>query len=132
MSELPHVLVAEDDADMRGLLATELERAGYRVTTVADGGEAAEILELSELADTELHGVVLDIRMPEATGVELLRWLRGEARRIPVVLISGCIEGVEAVGATNDAVVLAKPFSRAALASAIEESRRLVFRGGAP
>ncbi len=129
MNEQPHVLVAEDDADMRTLLATELERAGYRVTAVVHGGEAAELLELWGLADGDLHAVVLDIRMPEATGTELLRWLRQDSRRIPVVLISGCIDGVEVFGATNDAVVLAKPFSRAALASAIEESRRLVSRG---
>lgn len=108
---------------MRSLLESELARAGYRVTAAADGREAAELLELQGLADDDLHGVVLDVRMPENDGVELLRWLRADGRRIPVVLISGCTDGLEPLASSLGAVVLGKPFTRSALVAAIEASR---------
>lgn len=123
MDEPPHLLVAEDDPDLRSTLESELQRVGYRVTTVEDGGAAAELLELHGLSDEDLHAVVLDVRMPETSGVELLRWLRDDRRRIPVVLISGCIDGLGPLAREMNAVLLAKPFSCAALVAAIDVAR---------
>lgn len=125
---IPHLLVAEDDAEFRQVLADELVRCGYRVTTADHGGAAAELLELVGLADAELHALVLDVRMPEASGLELLRWLRDDAREIPVVLMSGCIAGLVPVADDLRAVVLPKPFSCAELVRAIEGARAAVAR----
>ena len=125
LTNRPHLLVAEDDDAMRATLESELSRAGFRVTVAACGREAAELLELHELADGELHALVFDVRMPESGGIELLRWLREDGRKLPVVLISGCIDGLESLAESLGAVLLAKPFSRSALTEAIAASRRL-------
>ncbi|CAN5197039.1 hypothetical protein BH09MYX1_BH09MYX1_09260 [soil metagenome] len=123
----PHVLLAEDDPQLRGLLEDELRRGGFPVTAAADGGVATELLELGELADGELHAVILDVNMPEASGIEIVAWLRSDARRIPVVIMSSVTEGLEEAGRAYGAVVLSKPFSIAQLETAVVEARVLAL-----
>jgi len=79
------VLVADDEEDIRALVAFRLERAGYEVITAADGEEALT------LATTLLPDlVVLDMMMPKATGLEVTRSLRelDETKEIPVILLT--------------------------------------------
>jgi DNA-binding response OmpR family regulator len=81
----PLVLVADDEEDIRALVAFRLERAGYEVITAADGEEALT------LATTRLPDlVVLDMMMPKATGLEVTRSLRelDETKEIPVILLT--------------------------------------------
>ena len=83
--ETPLVLVADDEEDIRALVAFRLERAGYEVITAADGEEALT------LATTLLPDlVVLDMMMPKATGLEVTRSLRelDETKEIPVILLT--------------------------------------------
>ena len=83
--ETPLVLVADDEEDIRALVAFRLERAGYEVITAADGEEALT------LATTRLPDlVVLDMMMPKATGLEVTRSLRelDETKEIPVILLT--------------------------------------------
>jgi DNA-binding response OmpR family regulator len=83
--ERPLVLVADDEEDIRSLMAFRLERAGYEVITAADGDEALR------LATTRLPDlIVLDIMMPKATGLEVTRSIREQAatKDIPVILLS--------------------------------------------
>ena len=71
--ETPLVLVADDEEDIRALVAFRLQRAGYDVITAADGAEALT------LATTRLPDlIVLDMMMPKATGLEVTRSLRGQ------------------------------------------------------
>jgi DNA-binding response OmpR family regulator len=83
------ILVAEDDAELRGLIAGALRRDGHDVVQAADG---TEILEL--LAATISDGVapfdliVTDVRMPGWTGLDLLAGLRNHAFGPPVVLMT--------------------------------------------
>ncbi len=79
------VLVADDEEDIRALVAFRLERAGYEVITAADGEEALT------LATTRLPDlIVLDMMMPKATGLEVTRSLRelDETKEIPVILLT--------------------------------------------
>jgi DNA-binding response OmpR family regulator len=81
----PLVLVADDEEDIRALVAFRLQRAGYEVITAADGEEALT------LATTRLPDlVVLDMMMPKATGLEVTRSLRGQdsTKDIPVILLT--------------------------------------------
>ena len=81
----PLVLVADDEEDIRALVAFRLERAGYEVITAADGAEALT------LATTRLPDlVVLDMMMPKATGLEVTRSMREQAttKDIPVILLT--------------------------------------------
>jgi DNA-binding response OmpR family regulator len=83
--ETPLVLVADDEEDIRALVAFRLERAGYEDITAADGEEALR------LATTRLPDLaVLDMMMPKATGLEVTRSIREEAttKDIPVILLT--------------------------------------------
>jgi CheY-like chemotaxis protein/ribosome-associated translation inhibitor RaiA len=117
------VLVAEDDADLRGSLAAELGRRGYAVTVARDGSEASDLL-----AEQPVDSVVLDVRMPGRSGLEILREMRRRGSRVPVVLISGFADGVSNAGEAHEAVVLAKPFSVAELREALDQARAVVTR----
>ncbi len=108
--EAPLVLVADDEEDIRSLVAFRLRRAGYEVITAADGEEAL-LLATTRLPDL----VVLDMMMPKATGLEVTRSMREhEATKvIPVILLTAraqegdVMSGFEA--GANDYVK--KPFS---------------------
>jgi DNA-binding response OmpR family regulator len=81
----PLVLVADDEEDIRALVAFRLKRAGYEVITAADGAEALT-LATDRLPDV----IVLDMMMPKATGLEVTRTLRGQdtTKDIPVILLT--------------------------------------------
>ena len=84
MSERPRqVLVVDDVADLRALLRTILEGAGYVVET-AEGGRAA--LETFPARRPDL--IVLDLAMPDMDGWEVLERLQGRGRLPPVLLLS--------------------------------------------
>ena len=79
------MLVADDEEDIRALVAFRLQRAGYEVITAADGAEALT------LATTRLPDlIVLDMMMPKATGLEVTRSLREQdsTKHIPVILLT--------------------------------------------
>ncbi|HEY8776367.1 MAG TPA: response regulator [Gaiellaceae bacterium] len=83
--DTPLVLVADDEEDIRALVAFRLKRAGYEVITAADGEEAL-LLATSRLPDL----AVLDMMMPKATGLEVTRSMREQAttKDIPVILLT--------------------------------------------
>jgi DNA-binding response OmpR family regulator len=108
--EAPLVLVADDEEDIRSLVAFRLKRAGYEVITAADGEEAL-LLATTRLPDL----AVLDMMMPKATGLEVTRSMREHeaTKDIPVILLTAraqegdVIRGFEA-GADD---YVKKPFS---------------------
>ena len=77
-----NILIAEDDADIRGLLKLYLESEGFSVIC-ADNGETA--LELTETASPKL--AILDIMMPGLNGLELTQKLR-ERTAMPIIILS--------------------------------------------
>jgi DNA-binding response OmpR family regulator len=88
MSHKPSVVVVDDDDDLREVLAELLEAEGYDVHTAPDGGEALNLLvDLEEPPAL----VLLDWRMPEMSGRELLGALRSERTwsRTLVAIVSG-------------------------------------------
>jgi DNA-binding response OmpR family regulator len=86
----PHVLLAEDDEDLRGLIAQTLRQKAYQVTECADGPGL-----VFELAGNVLFGgpstfdlVISDIRMPGSTALEILEAMRECEGMPPVILIT--------------------------------------------
>jgi DNA-binding response OmpR family regulator len=79
----PRVLVADPDPETSALLARQLQWAGYEVTTVANGGEALELI-----ARLRPDAAVLEVTMEILNGYEVVRQLREGAHRLPVVMIS--------------------------------------------
>ncbi|MEO8681850.1 MAG: response regulator, partial [Vicinamibacterales bacterium] len=108
------ILVAEDDDDLRGILATSLSRHGHRVLPVRDGGEA-----LAAIDRGEVDLIVLDLWMPNVDGFAVLERLRKREGgvSIPVIVVSGAdrqaTEGQALSLGAN--VYLTKPIEAAAL-----------------
>ena len=85
----PVVLVADDDNDIRDLVAFRLDRAGYEVLRAGDGQQA---LDLAREHQPDL--AVLDVMMPKLTGYDVTRELRADnaTSRIPVILLTARVQ----------------------------------------
>jgi len=117
------IFLAEDDKEMRGLVASVLRRSGHEVVEAADGLELLRQIESVDELESEACRdlVVTDVRMPGATGLEVLASLRQSRPNVPVVLVSSF--GDEELRADarqlGAAAFLDKPFSLAALQTTI-------------
>ncbi|MCP9446320.1 MAG: response regulator [Nitrospira sp.] len=78
-----HILVVDDDPDIRQILQDRLESYGYLVDTAADGLTALE--KLNRLTP---HGVFLDIRMPGMDGIEVLRRIKARDCSTVVIIVT--------------------------------------------
>lgn len=110
------VLLVEDEADIRNLLATTLRGLGYTVDTAADGQEAWEKLQAGLWPDI----VVTDVMMPRMGGRELLARARAVRPDQPFLLITGYVRDGDAPPAEVPA--LQKPFAPQRLAQRIRET----------
>jgi DNA-binding NtrC family response regulator len=119
MKGAPRILVVEDDAAMRDLLADELRDAGFTIVTAADGHEALEQLERHEV-----HAVVTDLQMPGLTGDKLLEEIRTRDVRLPVVIITafGTIDTAVRTIKAGAFHFLPKPFPMDQLVATLEEA----------
>jgi len=79
-----HILVVDDDADVRSVVRRGIARLGHQVWDVADGAEALELLKT-----TPFDLIVSDVFMAEMDGMELLMRIQQLELNVPVVLISG-------------------------------------------
>ena len=117
----PLVLVADDDADILSLVSLQLSKAGYSVVTARDGREA-----LDRVRERRPDVAILDVRMPEIDGLELIRQIRADeqSKRMLVIALSARVreaniaEGLEA-GADE---YMEKPFSGKRLLELVEAS----------
>ena len=80
----PHILVADDEDDLRTLLGDLLAGAGYDVSSAADGEEAIALIR-SDKPDL----VMLDIRMPRMNGIEVLKFVNQHYPSLRVVMLTG-------------------------------------------
>jgi len=103
----PHILVVDDDREIRDLLGKFLEKQAFRVTAARDAREARKLWPLGRY-----HLVVLDLMMPGESGLDFARWLRGQSD-VPIVMLT-------AMGEETDRIVglelgaddyVAKPFN---------------------
>ena len=107
MRNAPHVLVVDDDREIRDLLARFLRTHGYRIETVADGREMFAALGIGRF-----DLVVLDLMLPGEDGLSLCRRVRADSD-LPIIMLT-------AVGEDTDRIVglevgaddyLPKPFN---------------------
>ena len=87
---LPRVLLAEDDPELRKLLAAILRKDGFDVIEARDGADLLSKLEAlaAEPTAAQPDVIVSDIRMPGYTGLDVLWALRKGNCRIPVILMT--------------------------------------------
>jgi len=107
MNERPHLLIVDDDREIRGLLAQYLEKHEFRTTAVPDGREMRRVLERSHV-----DLLVLDLMLPGEDGLSLCRELRGRSQ-VPIIMLTARGEDVDRIvglelGADD---YVAKPFN---------------------
>src|SRR2546430_15077386 len=103
----PTILLVDDEAAVRKLLASPLERDGYSVVQAADGEEA-----LRQFADQPVDLVVLDIMLPRLDGLEVCKRLRATST-VPIIMLTARDDELDKViglelGADD---YITKPFS---------------------
>jgi DNA-binding response OmpR family regulator len=107
------VLVAEDDTEMRQLVAEALREEGYEVYEAADGGRLLfEVTSRDGHSRGDLDLVITDIRMPIGSGLRVIEALRNARWKVPVIIMTAfsdeaTLADAEAVGA----VLFDKPFA---------------------
>ncbi len=113
------VLIVDDDASVRKSLTRLVAAAGYGVQAFASAQEF-----LTRPPSTGPCCLVLDVRMPGLTGLELQRTLAQAPHRIAIVFITGHGDVATSVAAMKAGAVdfLTKPFARQALLDAIEQA----------
>jgi two-component system response regulator AtoC len=116
-----HVLIVDDELNIRRVLAAMLKRDGYDVTTAADGEQAMAVLQR-----TPVHVVVTDLVMPRLGGMELLERVRAEYPDIPVILITahGTVDSAVAALKAGAFDYVTKPFEQEELRKVIAKAAR--------
>ncbi|MFP4057440.1 MAG: response regulator [Candidatus Brocadiia bacterium] len=80
---MKHVMVIDDERDILTCLHEALSAEGYRVTAAVSGAEALDVLE-----DAAPDLVILDLRMPDMNGIEVLQAIRRDRPELPVIVCS--------------------------------------------
>ncbi|WP_127088714.1 response regulator [Aquabacter cavernae] len=119
----PQLLVADDDKEIRKLLGRYLQEQGFRVLLASSCGEVHE-----KIANHQVDLIILDVMLPDGSGLDLCRDLRAARSNIPVILLTALQEDVDRIigleiGADD---YLGKPFNPRELAARV----RAVLRRG--
>lgn len=107
------ILVVDNEAPIRKLLAQVLKKEGYKVLAAGDGEEA---LATAAKSVDPIDLLVTDIVMPGMGGTELYAWLKSHQPGVKVIFISGFMEREPL-----EAAFLKKPFLPAALVEKVRE-----------
>ena len=112
-----HILVAEDQADIRDMIELNLRNAGYQVTAVADG-----LAALASQTEQAFDVLILDLMMPGLDGLEVCKALRARGRSTPILMLTAKSTELDRVlglelGADD---YLTKPFSLAELLARVK------------
>ncbi len=112
------ILIADDDEITRTILQTALEKEGYRIITATNGREALE-----KVRDESPDLLILDIRMPDMHGLEVLEVVRKENKTLPIIMCSGIgqLRDDFAVLSSNISAFLTKPVDVEKLKEKVKE-----------
>jgi CheY-like chemotaxis protein len=114
----PRILLAEDDPDMRRLVATVLRRDGYQVVAVSGG------VSMLRRMPEDFDAILSDIQMPDLTALEVLKALRCREIATPVVLMTAYGNEVarHEASALGAFAVLDKPLDWNALRTTVRQA----------
>lgn len=127
MERTSHILVVDDDREIRDLLGRFLVRHGLRVSTAADGREMQALLQ-----GNAIDLIVMDVMMPGEDGLTLTRNLRAGKNRIPIIMLTAMGEDTDRIiglemGADD---YVPKPFNPRELLARIKAVLRRFAEGG--
>ncbi|HEX2571017.1 MAG TPA: response regulator transcription factor [Polyangia bacterium] len=112
-----HLLLVEDDRDLRELMSILLEEAGYAVTTASNGQEA-----LTALGQGLPDLILLDLKMPVMNGLEFARLFRARhARGAPILVVTAADDPQRRANEADADGWLGKPFDPEALLAAVRQ-----------
>ena len=108
MQKSPHILVVDDDLEIRKLLGRYLQEQGFRVSLASDERAMREAL-----SSHSFDLIVLDVLLPDGSGLDICRDLRRDGSTIPIILLTALKEDVDRIigleiGADD---YLGKPFN---------------------
>lgn len=121
IDEKYHILVVEDDKEIREGVEIYLKNQGYEVFQAANGKEGLEIIEREEI-----HLAIVDIMMPVMDGVTMLMKLRMEKHEFPVIMLSAKSEEVDKIMGLNMGAddYVTKPFTPLELLARVNSQLR--------
>lgn len=115
------ILVVDDEPELCHVLQKVLKKEGYRVLTATTGQKAIELLKKEKV-----HLLLLDLKMPDIGGLELLKKIRGEGKkknRVPTVILTayGSLSSAREAMALGAVDYLTKPFDLDEVKSVVKE-----------
>ena len=116
-----HILIVDDEADIRNLLGQFLTGQGYAVTSVAS---AAEALRASQQEPPDL--IISDLQLEDADGLEMIAELKAALPRTPVILLTGVLFDPEVVSGVLSEKVARYLEKTSSLARILETVRGLL------
>jgi CheY-like chemotaxis protein len=127
------VLVVEDEAAVRAVVAESLERGGFQVLAAFDGADALAVIDQHGPPDL----VLSDLMMPGISGLELARRLKIRWPQLPIIFMSGySVDDLRRQSAADfDGILIQKPFTPEALVGQVVgalQSRQPAGGGGMP
>jgi signal transduction histidine kinase/ActR/RegA family two-component response regulator len=112
-----HIMVIEDDPDVRRVIVECLSLIGYKVTEAGNGTEA-----LAQLASIKPDLLVVDYAMPDMTGAEVISEARKLVGDVPVILATGYADMAAVERLAGRPPILRKPFDIAQLGDAVSHA----------
>jgi len=120
---MARILVVDDDANLRNIIAFALQREGYDVVTAGDGEQA-----LQQVAVETPHLIILDVMMPKLDGFEVCRRLKGDASLpfMPIILVTAKADSADVVAGLDAGAdeYLTKPIDQQALVARVRSVLR--------
>jgi two-component system, OmpR family, KDP operon response regulator KdpE len=115
---MAQVLIVEDEAPLRRIVARNLERRGHRVV---EAGSVAEAEDALDAQGQRSDLILLDVCLPDAAGWDVLRQMRENSAPAPKVIVMTAVRPAQSrIAAFHPAAVLLKPFPIEALLRLVE------------
>ena len=124
MGEKYHVLIVEDDAEIRDGIEIYLRNQGYEVFKAEDGVEGLEVVQKESI-----HLAIIDVMMPRMDGIRMVMQLR-KTHNFPVIMLSAKSEEVDKIMGLNMGAddYVAKPFQPLELLARVNSQLRRYIR----
>lgn len=119
------LLIVEDEPELQKLIAMGLDSLGVKIYFANNGKEALKVIK-----NNTIDAILSDIKMPQMTGIELLKHIRSSDMEIPFVILTGHGDKASAVEALRLGALdfLDKPFEEEALVSVMSKAVELGFQ----
>jgi two-component system, OmpR family, phosphate regulon response regulator OmpR len=126
-TDLPHILIVDDDERIRSLVSRYLWKRDFVATMVADAGEAQEAL-----LKFQFDALVVDVMMPGMNGLDFTRFLREGNNTIPIILLTALGEVEDRISGFEKGAddYLPKPFEPEELVMRLKALLRRVPKNG--